>query len=254
MSEKATREAVCWVGAESFLSGLKRVNIFCGGYGSGKTEIAVNFALHLAARGKPVKIADLDIVNPYFRSREVREELRRHGIQVLVPNERLISADLPIVMPEIKGAIETGNEAVVLDLGGDPAGARVMASIAQAMPKDDYHGFFVLNSRRPFTRTPAAVAGIMSEISRASGMAITGQVVNSHLIDETAVDVVEEGFRLAEEVSRDTGTGIAFVAVERSMLDRFDAAGCGYPVMVLDRHMLKPWEDSDRLGREKFKL
>lgn len=249
MAEGAVVETVRWLGADSYLAGLRRVNLFCGGYGSGKTEIAVNFALHLAATGKQVKIADLDIVNLYFRSREVREELRRHGIRVLVPSERLVNADLPIIQPEIKGAIESGDEAVVLDLGGDPAGARVMASIAQAMPLDDYQGLFVLNSRRPFTRTAAAVAGMMTDISRASGLELSALVVNSHLIEETAAEVIEEGIELAEEVSRETGASIAFVAVERSMLDRFDGAGCGHPVMVLDRHMLKPWED-----KEKFKV
>jgi hypothetical protein len=243
-----------WIGAEELLAGLRRVNVFCGGYGSGKTEVAVNFALHLSEEGRKVRIADLDIVNPYFRSREVRDLLRKRGIEVLVPEERLVSADLPIVSPEIKGALESGDQSVVLDLGGDPAGARVMASLSGAWEEGDYDGLLVVNSRRPFAGTPDAVAKVMAEIEAASGMRIGRLVVNSHLIDETDAAVVEEGIRLAEEVTASTGVPIAFVAVERRMLPEFDAEGCGYPVMVLDRMMLKPWENSDSLGSDRFRL
>ncbi len=250
MDSAATR----WIGAEALLEGLKRVNVFCGGYGSGKTEVAVNFALHLSEQGRRVRIADLDIVNPYFRSREVREALRERGIEVLIPEERLVAADLPIVSPEIKGALESGEQSVVLDLGGDPAGARVMASLSGGWDDRDYDGLLVVNSRRPFTGTAAAVVRVMTDIEAASGMRIGRLVANSHLIDQTDASVIEEGIRLAEEVAGDTGVSIAFVAVERRMLSGFDAEGCGYPVMVLDRMMLKPWEDSDSLGSDRFRL
>lgn len=243
-----------WVGADEYLAGLKRVNIFCGGYGSGKTEVAVNFAVHLASAGERVRIADLDIVNPYFRTREVRVALRERGVDVLVPHGQLVYADLPVIQPEVRGALEHADGRVVFDLGGDPAGARVMASMIDALPVDDYTGLFVVNSRRPFTSTPEAAQRMMSGISRASGLELSALVVNSHLIDETEPGTIDEGIRLAEEVASRTGARIAFVAVERRMLGRFDAERCAYPVMALDRRMLKPWEDSDRIGPEKFKL
>jgi len=308
-----------WFNADSLLSELRRVNIFCGGFGSGKTEVAVNFCLRMRELARKVAIADLDIVNVYFRSREVREQLRGQGIEVIVPAGALANADLPIIVPEIRGAIEgqsskpalsdrglrgqarmtietrSANEerdegrsaesskpalsdrgrrgqarmtnrgdegpgtkddgtapVVVLDLGGDPAGARVMASLAGAMRPDDYSGLFVLNSRRPFTATVDAAQRMMAGISAAARIKVDRIVVNSHLIDETTPEVIQEGIALGEELARATGARIAFVAVQRALLERFDADKCGYPVMVLDRLMLKPWEPSNWLGKYKI--
>jgi hypothetical protein len=241
---------VLWVGAGEFLSRLARVTIFCGGYGSGKTEIAVNFALHLADEGGKVRLADMDIVNLYFRSREKREELRRHGVQVLVPAEPLLRADMPIIPPEVKGSVESGDAKVVLDVGGDPAGARVLAGMAEAVTASDYASLFVVNSRRPQTARPDQVAKMIREIGQASGVPVTGTVVNSHLIEETTAATIEEGIELAEAVRQRTGIVIAFVAVEERLLTQFDTRGCGYPVMVLGRRMLKPWEEGAEPDRQ----
>ena len=253
-----------WFNARGFLRELKRVNIFCGGFGSGKTEVAVNFSLRMRELGRRVSIADLDIVNLYFRSREVRDQLRQRGIEVIVPSGALVNADLPIVQPEIKGALESGGTGfgdsphtgtvpiTVLDLGGDPAGAKVMASMAGAMRPEDYSGLFVLNSRRPFTATVAAAQEMMAGISDAARINVDRIVVNSHLIDETTPAVIDEGIALGEALAKATGARIAFVAVQRTLLERFDAGKCGYPVMVLDRLMLKPWEPSNWLG--KFRI
>ena len=306
--------AASWFHSDSFLSELRRIAIFCGGFGSGKTEVAVNFSLRMRELGRRVSIADLDIVNLYFRSREVREQLRSRGIEVLVPGGALANADLPIIVPEVKGAIEERNgtyhqdtktprgqspndearmtdearspnggggsgvhhqgtkaprgqdpndegprtkderttPVVVLDLGGDPAGAKVMASIAEGMRPEDYSGLFVLNSRRPFTATVPAAEQMMAGISATARINVDRIVVNSHLVDETTPAVIEEGISLGEALAKKTGARIAFVAVQRVMLDRFDAERCVYPVMVLDRLMLKPWEPSNWLGKYKI--
>jgi hypothetical protein len=245
---------VDWFNAEALLAGLRRVNVFSGGFGSGKTEVAVNFALHLAGAGRRVSIADLDIVNPYFRSREVRGQMRAQGVDVLVPDERLVNADLPIVQPEVAGALEQSQGLVVLDLGGDPVGARVMASLSRHIRGNDLAAFLVLNSRRPFTATVESARKMMEDIGRAAGVAVTDIVVNSHLIGETTTGVIEEGIALGEELGRVTGTRVAFVAVERRLLDRFDGQACRYPVMVLDRLMLKPWEQSNWLGKYRVNI
>jgi len=292
--------AVDWFNADGFLGGLARVNVFCGGFGAGKTEVAVNFSLRLRALGRRVSIADLDIVNLYFRSREVREQLRSQGIEVIVPGGALANADLPVIVPEVRGAIggqgmkdegggrkkespksearmtieartvgqgplgpnpnddgrwtrdEETAPVVVFDLGGDPAGAKVMASIAEGMRPEDYSGLFVLNSRRPFTATVEAAKRMMDGISSAARIGLDRIVVNSHLIEETTAAVIEEGIALGEELSRATGARIAFVAVQRDLLGRFDAAACRYAVMVLDRLMLKPWEQSNWIGKYRI--
>ncbi|MBM3330616.1 hypothetical protein FJY68_02035 [candidate division WOR-3 bacterium] len=279
-----TAERVNWFHAEAFLKELRRISIFCGGFGSGKTEVAVNFTLRMRELGRRVSIADLDIVNLYFRSREVREQLRSQGVEVLIPGGALANADLPVIVPEVKGAIErredgerrngdchqdtkarrgqSSNQAegegrkassegpvVVLDLGGDPAGARVMASIAEGMRPEDYSSLLVLNSRRPFTATVEEAERMMAGISAAAGINVDRIVVNSHLVEETTPSVIEEGIELGEALARKTGARIAFVAVQRAMLDRFAADKCRYPVMVLDRLMLKPWERSNWIGK-----
>ncbi len=275
-----TEDRTNWFNADSFLSELRRINIFCGGFGSGKTEVAVNFSLRMSELGRRVSIADLDIVNLYFRSREVREQLRSQGVDVIVPAGSLAEADLPIIVPEVKGAIEgrdgihrkdtatqrgqgtdderrvtKGQETtplVVLDLGGDPAGARVMASIAEGMRGEDYSSLFVLNSRRPFTATVAGAEQMMAGIGAAARIRMDRIVVNSHLVDETTPAVIDEGIALAEALAKRTGASIAFVAVQRVLLDRFDAAECRYPVMVLDRLMLKPWEPTNWIGKYRI--
>jgi hypothetical protein len=241
-----------WHNAAGLLAGLKRVVLFCGGFGSGKTEVAVNFALGLRHTGRPVAIADLDIVNPYFRSREVRAQLAAEGIRVIVPGGELASADLPIVQPEIRGALGSSQGSVVLDLGGDPVGARVLASMSDVMPAGGVDGLFVLNSRRPATRTAEATIRMMTAISRTASVSLDGLVVNSHLIEETGPEVVDEGITLAEQVSARTGARVAFVVVERRLLADFDPAACGYPVMVIDRLMLKPWEPTNWLGKYRI--
>ncbi|NPV13650.1 hypothetical protein HPY86_01795 [candidate division WOR-3 bacterium] len=248
--QKVTR----WIHADRFLKGLHRVNIFVGGYGSGKSEMAVNFAISLAGRDRPVKIGDLDIVNPYFRSREARTALKEFGVELLLPPPEIMESDLPLIQPEIVGALQNPNGFLVLDIGGDPIGAKVLASIRGKIPNDDFDCFFVLNSRRPFSATVADVKKMVEAVENASEISVTQLVVNSHLIDETSVAVIEEGIELAEAVRNETNKVIGFVAVERRMLNEFDAGRLPYPVLVLDRWLLKPWETREKLGSEKFKL
>jgi len=243
-----------WFNSDSFLSGLRRVSIICGGYGSGKTEVAVNLAVRLVEAGRVVSIADLDIVNLYFRSREVRQQMRSYGISVLIPGENLVNADLPIVLPEIRGALEESPGHVILDLGGDPVGARVMRSLSGALKPSDYTGFIVLNSRRPRTGTVDGARQMVDEIENTSGIAVTDIIANSHLIEETDASVIDEGIRLAEEVGRASSRRVALVTVERRMLSRFDAKACRYPVLVLDRLLLKPWEPSNWLGKHRINI
>jgi hypothetical protein len=235
-----------WFNAESLFESLRRVLVFCGGFGTGKTEVAVNFALSLARTGRRVRLADLDIVNLYFRSREVRQRLRALGVDVLVPEERLVSADLPIIVPEVRGALERADGYLVLDLGGDPSGARVMASLAGLVPPEQTATWLVVNSRRPESSSADGVLRLIAGIESASGLEVSGLVVNSHLVEQTTPAVVVEGIRLAEAVGGAGGPRIVFVAMERRLQGEFDVGSVGYPVMLLDREMLKPWETGAR--------
>jgi hypothetical protein len=243
-----------WFNARDFLAGLRRINLFAGGYGSGKSEIAVNFALSLAEQGRQVAIADLDIVNPYFRSREARTVLESRGVRVLMPPVSMMETDLPMIGPEIKGALANEDSYLVLDLGGDPVGARVMASLNSGLNREEYNGFFVLNSRRPFSGTVEEVEGLISGIEAAAGLPITQLVVNSHLIDETSAAVISEGIELAEKVSQQLNKPVGFVVVERRLSAELKLERINYPVLVLDRLLLKPWEQAELLGPQRFKI
>ena len=236
-----------WVNGDRFLKSLRRVNLFVGGYGSGKSEVAVNFAISLVKIGFPVKIGDLDIVNPYFRSREVRHILDEYGVELLFPPVEIMESDLPLISPEISGALKNSNGLLVLDIGGNEVGARVLASLRGVIPGDGLNCFFILNSRRPFSSTVADVKTLIQGIEEASGMGVTHRVPNWHRSEGSSVAVIEEGIALAEAVKKETGKEIGFVVIERQLEREFELNRINYPVLVINRQLLKPWETKGEL-------
>jgi hypothetical protein len=225
------------------LGSEERLIIVVGNYGSGKTEVAVNLALLLAGQGASVQLADLDLVNPYFRSREVRELLEAHGIRVVLPPPRLASSDLPILVPEIRGMLRPpAGSRTIFDVGGDDVGARVLGSLSPELAPGSYELWQVINAQRPFTDTVDGCITLQREIENASRLRVTGLLVNSHLIDETTPETVLAGWRLAQAVARESDLPIRAVAVlERlagapELADAIDA-----PVLPLRRTMVPPW-------------
>ncbi len=229
----------------------ERLVMIAGNFGSGKTEVSVNFALHLAAAGHRVQIADLDLVNPYFRCREAADLMTRHAIRVVVPPGAQVWADLPIILPEIRGMLHPPDDTLTLfDVGGDDVGARALAAFRPAMGDAPYELWQVVNSKRPFTSTVDGCLTMRRALESASRFSVTGLVANSHLIDETTPEVVVEGWRLACEVSRETGLPVRAVAVMADLagaeaLDEIDA-----PILWLERYMLPPWLERDEAARE----
>lgn len=219
-----------------------RVIAIVGGYGSGKTELAVNLALHLAASGRQVQIADLDIVNPYFRCREARALMEAHGIRVVVPPGAQAFADLPIILPEIRGMLRPPEGVVtLLDVGGDDVGARALASFRTSIADGEYELWQVVNAKRPFTDTVEGVLQMMRTVEGASRWRITGLLVNSHLIDHTTPETVLDGWQLAQAVRARTGLPIRFVAAMARLADAPILNVIDAPILRLDRHMLPPW-------------
>lgn len=237
---------------ESHLSVLKeRVVIFAGAYGSGKTEVAVNYALHLAAlRTNPVSIADLDVINPYFRSREAALALEARGVSVIIPPGEMRHADLPVILPQIRGEIENSAGKVILDVGGDDVGSRVLGSLADSLSRCGCDLLLVLNARRPFTSDVDGSLKMMRAIEASSRLQFTAIVSNTHLIGETTADIVDEGYRLAEEVGCRTGIPVAFVSVAGEAGGRNGSSFIKAPVFRLTRQLLKPWEEKAGFGIE----
>lgn len=219
-----------------------RLVIIVGNYGSGKTEIAVNLAAALRKSGKTVHIADLDIVNPYFRCREAREMMENMGIRVVIPPGAQQYADLPIVVPEIRGMLEPQGDAVsIFDVGGDDVGATLLSSFVESLGDKPYKLLQVINSRRPFTNTLSGCVKMKESIEGASRLRVGGFIVNSHLIQETTPEVVVEGYRLAEEVSQKTGVKVEFVAVMEELANAPEIQALDAEILEIKRIMLPPW-------------
>jgi MinD-like ATPase involved in chromosome partitioning or flagellar assembly len=167
----------------------KGIIVIVGGYGSGKSEVAVNLARHLAkSQPEPVAIADLDIVNPYFRSREAMKVLDAMNVKSIVPPGAQFYADLPIILPQIKGAIEKNEGKLLLDAGGDDVGARVLSSLSDAFVEGTYDMFLVLNANRPFTSTMDGCVKMINSIEQAARLKFTGLISNTHMMDDSTVD------------------------------------------------------------------
>jgi hypothetical protein len=235
-------------GQPTALDALKApVTILVGHFGSGKTEIAVNLAFGWRERGEDVAVVDLDVVKPYFRARLLREEMQRRGIRLVAPQDDRFYADLPIVVPEVRGAIGramAGQGRAVVDVGGADVGSRVLGSIPGLGNPDLADVLFVVNGRRPFAESPDAVVAMLGEIERVSKLKVTGLVANTHLIHETTADTIGEGLELADAVARKTGLPVRFCA----MLSRLaESDGClmarpGLPRLLLTRLITAPVE------------
>ena len=217
--------------------------VIVGGYGSGKSEVSVNLAQSLVGTAnQAVTIADLDVVNPYFRSREAAAALNKLGIRSLVPEGPMAQADLPIVIPQIKGAILAPQGMLVLDVGGDDAGATVLRSLADAFVPGGYELLLTVNAYRPFTADVDGAVKMMNEIATACSLEFTGLISNSHLIEQTTTTEVLHGLELTREVSRRTKLPICFLSATAEVLRELDPSQIDCPVLPIDRALLKPWE------------
>ena len=217
-----------------------RISIITGHYGTGKTELAVNLALALAGEGCRVMLADLDIVNPYFRSRERRPLLESAGVQVISSSQACSDADVPALPAELLAILENRDVRGILDIGGDPVGARVLARFQPKIIAEDYQLIFVLNANRPEVRAPEAAAAYLRAIEATTGLTCTGIVNNTHLCGETTAEEIRKGADLAARVSRETGIPVlCHIAVEGLAQQVRDLPEAVFPITV---QMKKPWE------------
>ena len=220
----------------------RRVRIITGHYGSGKTEFAVNYAIALAEAGKKTAIVDLDIVNPYFRSREREPLLVEKGIRVISSSVKGISGDLPALSPEIYSVLQDTSYEVVLDVGGDKVGARALGRYHEYFDKEPYDMFFVLNANRHQTSTVDGAISYLRSIEDGSMQKVTALVNNTHLCGNTTVEDIMKGQKLCEDVSKILGLPIKYVVVEKKFVDVLPK-GLSGDVLPINIYMKKPWED-----------
>lgn len=181
------------------------VKAIVGHYGSGKTEIALNAAVYLRGLGRRVRLADLDIVNPFFRSAEQSDMLRAHDIEPIYPQFALSSVDMPVLGPEILRAFENDGAVSLLDVGGDDAGAAALGRYKPQLDAARAELYYVLNPFRPRSNTLAQITGLLSLVEARARMRVTGLIANANLGGYTTPVVVREGRALIAEAAKQTG-------------------------------------------------
>lgn len=216
--------------------------IIIGAYGSGKSEYSIHLARKLKSEGLDIVLADMDVVNPYFRSRDVREDFARIGIDVIAPEGEFKHADLPMISPRIKGAIENLSKTVILDVGGDPAGCRTLGRFVDSINKRGYRMLFVVNTLRPFTSTLEEIITMKQHLEFTSKLQITEFVCNTNLMQDTEQHIVEEGIALISEAARHTGLGFSTYLVLDEYASRIPEGISGLHREIMSYTLKKPWE------------
>lgn len=181
---------------------MKRITLFAGHYGSGKTSIAVSYAKYLKSQGKDVQIIDLDIVNPYFRTKDSEEDLTAYGIKVISSEYANTNLDAPALPKEIYSSICEKDKHIVIDVGGDDRGAVALGRYTPDIMTDDYEMLFVANCYRPLTKTPEDALGVMKEIEQACKLSFTAIVNNSNLGDATTEQDVIKSTEYIKKLSK----------------------------------------------------
>lgn len=251
-----------------------RIVVIVGHYGSGKSELAINLALlqsaimnqqqsiqdkvraegDISAARKSIYIVDLDIVNPYFRSREKADFLMSQNIGVISSAEDFPAVDLPYMPGEIAKVFKDEETMAVIDAGGDPAGARVLARYAKDIKDSGAQVYMVINGNRPLTKEPGEIIKYMNDISGAANVRINGIINNTHLLGKTEPEDIYRGALVAKEVSDLTGVPMVGHAVEKSLIPQVEFRNAGIktggsdevviePIIPIDIYLKKPWED-----------
>ncbi len=223
------------------------VIILVGPFGSGKSEIAVNLAFGLRNRGDVVCLVDLDVVKPYFRCRLAKDDLEARGIRLVAPAGDRFYADLPIVVPEARAAGQNGtgrNSRVILDVGGDDLGARVLGSVSGLLDRQATDLLFVVNGNRPFAEDPTSLRAMLDRIQSAARLEVTGLVANTHLMDETTPETVLQGIRAARALEAATGISLRFCVMQKELALTFggiEGSADHLPILAIERYIVAPF-------------
>ncbi len=191
--------------------------IVVGHYGSGKTEFALNVALRLREEGKPVTIVDLDTVNPYFRTNDVRKKLEMLGISVIAPIYANTNLDLPALPPEVYAAFERKEDYVIFDVGGDDEGATALGQYKPRFDGAPYEMLAVVNAKRPLTRTAEEMADSVRLIEQTSRLNVSALVNNTNLSYATQPEDVLESAVEVERAAKMLNIPVKCTAVRRDL-------------------------------------
>ena len=215
----------------------KAFTIVCGHYGSGKTNFALNLAIDAADSGKRVTMVDLDLINPYFRSSEYTDLLETHGVRMIAPVFANTTLDLPILSPQIASIFEVEGD-VIVDVGGDDAGATVLGAYHKRLSATDYDMLYVVNRYRALSREVSEAEKLLREIEAASRLRATGVVNNSHLKGETTAQTVLDSMDYARACADRLELPLVCTTASHGMAADLQVENL-YPIEVYVR---SPWE------------
>ena len=220
----------------------RRIRIITGHYGSGKTEFAVNYVKKLreSVDGR-VAIADLDIVNVYFRSREKKEELEEKGIQVIASNLDTAVADVPAVSGAMTMPVINKEYQYVVDLGGNDVGTLVLGRIKPLLDHAEADFFMVVNAYRPNTSTPEGIIEQMENLEYAAGLKVTGFINNTNLVRETTAECLLHGDEVLKEVTKRTGVPVKYVSYVKDVMTEEIPEGLSGELFPREFNMRKTW-------------
>ena len=218
----------------------ERLILFTGHFGSGKTEIAINYAINSAKSGHKTILVDLDIVNPFFRSTEVKDQLEAQGVKLISPNFAATTVDVPSLPAELYSVFADKSAKLIFDVGGDEVGARALGQYFPHFQKESYRMYYVINTRRPMSATKEDILDMMQEIQVKSRLKVTDLVNNTNLSYETTIYDIIDGNDLVKEVSRSVNIPIAYTSGLKELLDQLpeDLEGELYPISI---YMKPPW-------------
>ena len=214
---------------------------FVGPFGAGKTEIAISYSLAAQRAGSKTILADLDIVTPYFRVGDCRQQLEDMGVSVIAPPGALASFENPAISPAIGGALHHPDAQVVLDVGGDPEGARLLGVYAPQIARRHYELWLVMNPYRPGSALESVVI-MRQTIEGGTGLRVSALVANPHLGPLTEPAHIERGLGIVEQASALTGLPIAFLAVAERLLP--DLPPLALPLLPLRLMLRLPWQSA----------
>ena len=220
----------------------RRIRIITGHYGSGKTEFAVSYVKKLreSVDGR-VAIADLDIVNVYFRSREKKEELEEKGIQVIASNLDTAVADVPAVSGAMTMPVINKEYQYVVDLGGNDVGTLVLGRIKPLLDHAEADFFMVVNAYRPNTSTPEGIIEQMENLEYAAGLKVTGFINNTNLVRETTAECLLHGDEVLKEVTKRTGVPVKYVSYVKDVMTEEIPEGLSGELFPMEFNMRKTW-------------
>lgn len=217
---------------DKILASMKRLCIISGHYGSGKTSLAANLAILLAQHGRQVTVVDMDLVNPYFRSADYSQIFSEYGVRLITPPFANSNLDIPALPPNLTEVIRDESRYLLIDVGGDDAGAVSLGQLSDEIKKRDYDLCYVMNFFRYLTQTPAQTVQVLREIESACRLSATRLIHNSNLGRETAIDDIQNTQPLAEEAAKLTGLPIWFTAAPEWITDQETTS---FPVTIYQK-------------------